>query len=426
MKLNFFKKKEVKNAGWLMSGKIAQMLISLVVGVLTARYLGPSNYGLIGYASAYTAFFMAFCTLGLNSIMVKEFVDDPDSEGTIIGTTLVMRAVSSLLSGLLIVLIVSFIDADEPTTIAVVALSCVGLLFHVFEVFRYWFQAHLQAKVTAIISFIAYAATAIYKVVLLILGKNVLFFAFATSVDYIVVAILLLIAYKKHGGKRLRFSWPSGKRMLRSSCHFIMSGLMVSIYGKTDTLMLKQLLDETSVGYYATATTICTMWCFVLTAIIDSLVPSIMEANNQNEELFKKRNRQLYAIVFYVSLAVSVLFMIFADLAIRILYGEAYLPAANPLRIITWYTAFSYLGVARNAWLVCKQRQKYLKYIYVLAIILNITLNSIFIPMWGASGAALASLATQIGTSIVLPFLIPGLRDNAKLMLEAICLKGVK
>ncbi len=426
MRLNFFKKKEVKNAGWLMSGKIAQMLISLVVGVLTARYLGPSNYGLIGYASAYTAFFMAFCTLGLNSIMVKEFVDNPDSEGTIIGTTLVMRAVSSLLSGLLIVLIVSFIDADEPTTIAVVALSCVGLLFHVFEVFRYWFQAHLQAKVTAIISFIAYAATAIYKVVLLILGKNVLFFAFATSVDYIVVAILLLFAYKKHGGKRLRFSWPSGKRMLRSSCHFIMSGLMVSIYGKTDTLMLKQLLDETSVGYYATATTICTMWCFVLTAIIDSVVPSIMEANNQNEELFKKRNRQLYAIVFYVSLAVSVLFMIFADLAIRILYGEAYLPAANPLRIITWYTAFSYLGVARNAWLVCKQRQKYLKYIYVLAIILNITLNSIFIPMWGASGAAFASLATQIGTSIVLPFLIPGLRENAKLMLEAICLKGVK
>lgn len=426
MKLNFFKKKEVKNAGWLMSGKIAQMIISLVVGVLTARYLGPSNYGLIGYASAYMAFFMAFCTLGLNSIMVKEFVDNPDSEGTVIGTALVMRAVSSLLSGLLIVLIVSFIDADEPTTIAVVALSCVGLLFHVFEVFRYWFQAHLQSKVTAIVSFIAYAATAIYKVVLLILGKNVLFFAFATSIDYIVVAVLLLFAYKKHGGKPLKFSWPTGKRMLRSSCHFIMSGLMVSIYGKTDTLMLKQMLDETSVGYYATATTICTMWCFVLTAIIDSVVPSIMEANKQNEELFKKRNRQLYAIVFYVSLAVSALFMIFADLAIRILYGEAYLPAANPLRIITWYTAFSYLGVARNAWLVCKQRQKYLKYIYVLAIILNITLNSIFIPMWGASGAAFASLATQIGTSIVLPFLIPGLRENAKLMLEAICLKGVK
>ena len=426
MKLNFLKKKEVQNAGWLMGGRIVQMLISLVVGVLTARYLGPANYGLIGYASAYTAFFMAFCTLGLNAIMVKEFVDDPDAEGTIIGTTLVMRAVSSLLSGLLIVLVVSFIDADEPTTIAVVALSCVGLLFHIFEVFRYWFQAHLQSKVTAIVAFIAYAATALYKIILLILGKNVLFFAFATSVDYIVVAVLLLFAYKKYGGKRLRFSWSRGKRMLSSSCHFIMSGLMVSIYGKSDKLMLKQMLDETSVGYYATATTICTMWCFVLTAIIDSVVPSIMEANNQNEELFKKRNRQLYAIVFYVSLAVSVLFMIFADLAICILYGKAYLPAANPLRIITWYTAFSYLGVARNAWLVCKQRQKYLKYIYVLAIVLNISLNIVFIPRWGASGAAFASLVTQIGTSIVLPFLIPGLRDNAKLMLEAICLKGVK
>ena len=32
--------KEVKNAGWLIGGKIIQMLLSLVVGVLTARYLG--------------------------------------------------------------------------------------------------------------------------------------------------------------------------------------------------------------------------------------------------------------------------------------------------------------------------------------------------------------------------------------------------
>jgi len=409
-----------------MGGKIIQMLISLVVGVLTARFLGPSNYGLIGYASAYTAFFMAFCTLGINSILVKEFVDHPEEEGTVLGTTLVLRTVSSLLSGLIIVLVVSFVDADEPTTIAVVALSCVGLVFHVFEVFHYWFQAQLKSKVTAIVSLIAYMATALYKVVLLILGKGVQFFAFATSVDYIAVAVLLLIAYKKHHGSTLRFSSSCAKRLLKSSYHFILSGMMVAIYGQTDKLMLKQMLGEADVGYYATATAVCSMWCFVLTAIIDSVYPSIMAANNRDEEVFKKRNRQLYAIVFYVSIAVSVLFMVFAELAIRILYGEAYLPAAGPLRIITWYTAFSYLGVARNAWIVCKEKQKYLKYIYISAAALNVVLNLFLIPLWGASGAAVASLITQILTSVVLPLFIPGLKENSILMLEAICLKGLK
>ena len=57
------KNEVVKNAGWLIIGRILQMLISLVVGLLTARYLGPSNYGLINYANAYTAFFMAFTIL---------------------------------------------------------------------------------------------------------------------------------------------------------------------------------------------------------------------------------------------------------------------------------------------------------------------------------------------------------------------------
>ena len=37
--------KEIKNAGWIIGEQVFQMAVSLVVGVLTARYLGPGNYG---------------------------------------------------------------------------------------------------------------------------------------------------------------------------------------------------------------------------------------------------------------------------------------------------------------------------------------------------------------------------------------------
>ena len=90
MKFNFLKAKETKNAVWLISGKVAQMILSLFVGVISARYLGPSNYGLISYGSAMVSFFMSFCTLGINSIIVKDFFDYPEEQGKTLGSAIMM------------------------------------------------------------------------------------------------------------------------------------------------------------------------------------------------------------------------------------------------------------------------------------------------------------------------------------------------
>ena len=405
--------------------RIAQALIGIVVSLLTARYLGPSNYGLISYAAAYISFFNSFCTLGTTSLLVKEFVDHPEDEGKIIGTTIAMRAISSTLSAVVIILISCIVDRNEPLTIWIVALSSIGLIFHVFETFRYWFQYKLASKVTAIVAIASYSIVAIYRVVLLFLGKDVTYFAFATTLDYICIAIMLYIAYKKCHGKKLSVSWQYGKQLLSKSYHFILTGLMVAIYSQTDKLMLKHMTTSTETGYYATAIYICNLWCFILNAIISSLYPSIMEAFKKDEEDFVYKNKLLYAIVFYISVIVSLIITVFAKPAIMILYGEAYLPAVVPLQIATWYTAFSYLGVARDAWVVCKNRQKYLKWIYISSAIVNVALNILFIPSLGATGAAIASLAAQIFTIMVAPFFIKDMRENSILILEAITFKGL-
>lgn len=417
--------KTIKNAGWLIGGKVAQMLINFVVGVLTARYLGPDGSGVVDYAAAYVAFFSAFCTLGINSVLVKEFIQRPGEEGTILGTSLFLRAVSSILSALTIICVVAFLDADEPTTIAVVALSTIGMVFHVMEVFHYWFQSRLESRVTAIVSLVAYTVTAGYKVILLVLGSGVIPFAIATSVEYICVGLMLLLAYKKHKGGKLRVSLSYGKELLKISCHFILPSLMVAIYSQTDKIMLKQMISDTEIGYYGRAVSLSTVWVFVLQAIIDSLYPSIMQAYGKDEALFQKRNKQLYAIVFYLSVAVSLGFTLLAEPIVRILLKEAFMGAVVPLRIITWYTAFSFLGVARNPWIVCQNKQKYMLPIYVISALANVVLNVIFIPAWGASGAAVASLIAQVLTTMVVPFFIKPLRENSKMMLEAIFFRGV-
>lgn len=419
------KNKMIYNAGWLISGKVVNKLLAFFVSLLTARYLGPGNYGLINYATAYTTFFASLCTLGINSVIVKEFVDYPEETGETIGTTLLLRTISSVLSATLIVAIVAMVDRNETTTIVVAVLCSLGLVFQVFDTLNYWFQARLQSKYSALATTVAYVAVSAYKIVLLIMGKSVEWFAISTSVDYAVIALFLLICYRKQGGPSFSFSMEKAKLLLRKSSGFIVSGLMVSIYASTDKLMLKQMLDEASVGYYALAVSFSLMWTFVLSAIIDSTVPSIMRLHNEDRKKYEKRNKELYALVFYVAVAISAVISIAAKPIVHILYGEAFLPAVGVVRIVVWYTAFSYLGVARNTWVVCEEMQKYLKYIYAGSALLNVVLNALLIPYWGILGAATASLVTQISTIFVFPLLIKPLRDNTKLISEAILFKGI-
>ena len=425
--VSVLKNKEIKNAGWIIAGRIAQMVLSFLISIFTARYLGPSNFGIINYVGAYVSFFTSLCTLGINSVIIKEFVDNPDEQGKTIGTAIVLRAVSSMLSSVTIVGIVSVVDRGEPVTIAVSGLCSIALIFQIFDTINFWFQSKYQSKGTAIAGLAAYIVTSIYKIILLVLQKSVVWFAFASSVDYMIIAVFLFQAYRKYEGPKLQFSWQKGKYLLSRSYHYILSGMMVAIYGQTDRLMLKQMLDETVVGYYSLAVAINTMWVFVLQAVIDSISPTIISLyKSRDVDAFKRKNRQLYAIIIYTSVFVAIMFGFFGRYAIVLLYGSEYEPAAKLLKIIAWYTIFSYLGVSRNAWIVCTNNQKYLKHMYFSAAVVNVLLNLCFIPIWGATGAAVASLATQILTGIIFPCFIRQMRPNVKLMVEAFLLKNIR
>lgn len=422
---SFFTQRAVKNAGWMVVGRVIHMGLAFIVNLITARYLGPSNYGLINYAALYTAFFSSFATLGLNSVLVKDFVENPQEAGSAVGTSIALRLLSSTLSAVSIITIVFFVDVGEYLTLTVVALYSLSLIFQSFDIIQCWFQSRLESKYATIASSAGYAIVSVYKVMLLILGKDVRWFAVSNAIDYVVAAILLLWLYKWRKGPRLQIVLSKGIRLLRESKSFILCALMVSVYNCTDRFMLKHMLGEATVGYYATATSLATVWTFVLSAIIDSASPGIMQNYRKDREKYVLHNRQLYALVFYLSITVSAVITLLAQPAIRLLYGEDFLPAVLPMRVITWYTAFSYLGVARNAWVVCEKKQRYLAPIYIGSAMVNVLLNLLLIPLWGTTGAAIASLLTQVSTTFIFPLVIRPLRPNGLLMCQAVLLKSI-
>ncbi|MBR3692633.1 MAG: flippase [Clostridia bacterium] len=423
--MKLLRSKTAKNAHWLIGGRLVNKAVAFLVGLLTARYLGSTDFGLISYATAYTTFFASICTLGINSVIIKNFFDHPEEKGEAIGTAVGMRMLSSLLSAVMIVGVVAIVDRGEPLTIAVVALSCIELLPQAFDTFKQWFQARLESRYAAIASILATAVASVYKFVLLAVGASVYWFALSLAVDYVVIAGVLFAIYKRQGGPKLSFSWKKGKELLTESYSFIISGLMIAVYASADKFMLKHLMDEASVSFYTLALSVSTVYGFVLDAIIQSMTPAVIESYKSDRSVFLRRNRQMYAIVIYISFAGAILIGIFAKPLVEVAYGYEYLGVIAPLRIVSWCTAFSYLGVARNVWLVCEGRQKYQNVLYAVAAVTNVVLNLILIPKLGASGAAIATLVTQVMTGILLPALMPPLRENAKLILQAICLKNI-
>ena len=103
-----------------------------------------------------------------------------------------------------------------------------------------------------------------------------------------------------------------------------------------------------------------------------------------------------------------------------LLYGKAYAKTAGILSVAVWYVTFSYYGSVRNVWILAEGKQKYLLGINVAGALANVMLNYALIPVWGAVGAALASLITQFFTNVVIGFLFKPIRRNNDLLVKSL------
>ena len=285
---------------------------------------------------------------------------------------------------------------------------------------QYWFQYKLLSKYSSVIMLVAYLFVSAYKIFLLATEKSVYWFAFSHSVEYGIIGVLLLYFYKKQGGNSLSFSLARAKKMLSKSKHYIFAALMIVVIQNTDHIMLTSMAGNAENGYYSAAITSAGVAQFVFTAIIDSFRPLILSSKKNNNNEYEKNISRLYGVIIYLSVAQSLLFTIFAPLIIKLLYGYEYVAAIPVLQILTWYRAFSFMGTIRNIWLLAEEKQKYLPYINLFGVISNIVLNAIMIPLWGACGASIASLITQIAMNFVFGFIYKPIRENNILMLKGI------
>ena len=408
-----------KNAAWIIGCKIVQSLINLLIGLLTARYLGPSNYGIISYVSSIVAFAMPIMQLGLKQTLVKEFVQAPDREGEILGTALMINIISSIFCMLGSVTFVMVADAGEKQTILVCALYSLTLLFQATEMTQYWFQSKLLSKYPSIATLCAYIVVAVYKLYLLVTQKSVVWFALSNVLDYFLISLILMVIYRKVGGQRLGIDWKLGRQMLSRSKYYIIPSLMVMIFQHTDRIMIKMMIGEAETGMYSAAITCIGISGFVFAAVIDSVRPVILEMKTKDQALYETRVIQLYSIITCMSMAQSVGMALLAKPLVWLMYGPEYAGSARILAVAVWYITFGYYGSVRNIWILAEEKQKYLTGINIAGALANVILNFCLIPILGAIGAAVASLVTQFFTNVIIGFIFKPIRRNNYLMVKS-------
>ena len=414
------KNKVINNVAWIIGCRIIQSLLSLIVGMMSARFLGPSNYGLINYVASIVGFAIPLMRLGLHCILVQDIANDEKNEGKILGTALGLTIPSSLIGILGIVGFVFFANAGEKDTLIVCSIYSLSLVFQASEMITYWYQAKLLSKYPSIAMVIGYIIVSAYKIFLLVTGKSVYWFAAASAIEHLVISAILMFLYVVLGKNRLSFSFKTAGRMLSKSKYYIISGMMVTVLQQTDKLMLKNLIGDTATGYYAAAVTCAGIFGFVYAAIIDSMRPEILKNKKSSKEKYENSISLAYGIIFYASLIQCVALCLLAKPMVYLLYGEAYLPAVLPLRTVVWFVTFSYFGSIRAIWILAEEKHKYVIWIDCMGAVLNILLNYLLIPVMGIIGAAVTSVITQFFMNFVIGFLITPLRANNLLMLKGI------
>ena len=415
-----FSKKVLNNAKWIVACKAAQSILQMIIGLISARYLGPANYGLIGYAKSVVGFAFPLMRLGLDGTLVRELTQTPDQEGKIMGTSLIMNLMSGLFCILGVCTFVFFANPGEMVTLIVCGLYSLSLLFAALELVQYWFQYQLKSKYPSLAMLCAYVIVSVYKIYLLIAQKSIYWFALVNSIDYLIIGSLLIGIYHKLGAQKLSFSFAMVKRLFSSGRYFILAAVMVSAFQNTSYIMLKMMVGDAENGFYSAAVTSVSVCQFVYCAIVDSMRPAILASKKDGTRDYEKNIVSLYSVTTYMAIAQGIGFTIFAKLIISILYGSDYLAAVPVLQILTWQVSFSFMGMIRNVVLLAEGKEKVIWKLNLAGALLNAGMNFFLIPRWGACGAAFASLVTQIFTNFILGFLVPDLKENNRLLLQGL------
>ena len=409
------------NTSWLMGEKILRMAISLFVGVWVVRYLGPEQFGLLSYVQSFVFLFTAITTLGLDGIVVRELVKDESRRDILLGTAFVLKLVAAILILPALAIAVKLTSNDQYTNLLVFVVAS-ATIFQSFNVIDFYYQSKVLSKYVTLANTVSLVFSSVIKITLILNKAPLIAFALMSLFDSIVLAIGLVYFYKKRSDLKLfdfSFDKSTAIILLKNSWPLMLSGVVITLYMKIVQIMIKEIIDIEAVGQYAAAVRLSEAWYFIPMAISSSLFPAIINAKSVSKELYYQRLQWLYTTMVWLAITIALPMVFLSEWVVMVLYGDAYQQAADVLIIHIWAGVFVFLGVAFSQYLVAENLVMKSFFRTAVGALVNIILNMILIPKYGITGAAMATLLSQLIANLIYDVFDKDLRIHLWLKLSA-------
>ena len=417
------KKKILTNLAWSSAGKAISLLSSLLVGIIVARYLGPSQYGLMNYVISYVFLFQTFAMFGLDSIEIREEAHTPELYRKIIGTAFGLKLGMSVIFMTIVILTSLVMEADILTT-KYVAIYSFTIILNSFCVIRNYFTALVDNAYVTKAEISRTILGAGIKIALLLFNAQLTWFIVASMFDFLLLASGYIMAYRKKIGSIFEWTFDKGyaRYLLKESFPLLLTNAAVIIYQRIDQVMIGYMINHESVGFFSVASRFVEVLIYIPMILAQTIMPILVQARNNSENEYREKAQLFMNLSLWITLILAVITSTTSYWIIRYTFGLSYIPAIAVLQVMAFKAASVALSNTAGAMLITEGLQHYAIYRDTMGCIVCVGLNYLFLPHYGILAAAYIAIISNIVAGYIADAVIPAYRHLFKHQTRAIIL----
>lgn len=393
-----------KNTGIMLTSQVISYILGFLYMMYMARYLGVATFGILSVAIAFMRIFGTLSDFGLSTFMVREVARDKSLGAKYLANISLMKVILVSVTFGLIALTVNIMGypARTITVVYVVALSVIFMGFT--QMFYGFFRAFEKMKYQGIGQMLN-AALIFGGVVLAIKYRfGVVVFALLYPFAGVIVLGYNLAIMRvrfptpssSSGTKALEFDWSFWKRTLKQSWPLAAAGIFGTIYFMIDRIMLSKMKGDEVAGQYSAAYNLISALSFIPSAFAISLLPVMSNYFKTSQSSLNKLYQYSVRYMYLLALPITIGAVLLSKRIILMIYDARYLPSARVLSILIWAELFIFVEVIMSYMLLSINKQKIILFTAGVGATLNVVLNFLLIPRMSYTGAALATVASDI------------------------------
>jgi O-antigen/teichoic acid export membrane protein len=409
-------KKITLDTAALFFGRAVGLLLGIVRLNYLATYLGVANFGILNFATYFTALFQSLFDLGMAQLMTREISRDPSRSGEYIGRVVVLKLFIVFVASLVVGAFTLISGFDRVTNWAVLLTTVALAINGISMMFLSAFQAH-RRMVTVSIANIANDAIISVAIILMIpsFPGVVAALSLTVLVSAINLGVLVQIYLRTIGPVEFKMDIPAWKALLKEGTPMAVSSLAISIYTFIGPTILKYSRGETEVGLFSAGYKLISILTLIPATFSQIVFPIFSDFyKNANNKLSKALQDSL-RMMSEISIPLAVGGVILAPRIFSLLYPASFTDGVFVFQVIIAGNAVGYLAQVLYAFLLATDRHRVCMWDTIAVAGLVTVASLIVIPRYGYQSVAVILMMTDLVlfASLLLLTLSPG-RFKAK------------